>query len=82
MRRAFLTALFRSSFKTSETRFTASSADCTEDAQEPHALPLIPSVTVASFEATERGIAAPPPGQKELTAEILAYARQWARLKT
>jgi hypothetical protein len=42
---------------TSLTPFTASSADCTVDAQEPQVMPLISSVTVASFAATDGGIA-------------------------
>jgi hypothetical protein len=40
---------------TSFTPFTASSADCTVDAQEPQVMPLISSVTVASLAAAETG---------------------------
>src|SRR5260370_3774579 len=55
----FTTAsLFSKQTLTSLTPFTASSADCTVDAQEPQVMPLIASVTVASFAATDGDIAA------------------------
>jgi len=41
---------------TSFAPFTASSADCTVDAQEPQVMPLISTATVASFAATAAGI--------------------------
>ena len=53
----FTTASFASNETlTSFTPFTASSADCTVDAQEPQVMPLIASATVASFAAAATGI--------------------------
>ena len=53
----FTTAsLFSNETLTSLTPFTDSSADCTVDAQEPHVMPLISRVTVASFAAADIGV--------------------------
>ena len=53
----FTTASFVSNETlTSLTPFTASSADCTVDAQEPQVMPLISSVTVVSFAAADPGM--------------------------
>jgi hypothetical protein len=55
----FTTASFFSSeTSTAFTPFTSSSADRTVAAQPPQVIPLISSMTVASFPATDGGIAA------------------------